>query len=188
MLPEQIRVELQEIMTLKIPRVTLLLLMIIQLLMEGYVTASAAASLQYRVVSVPFDESIQVIFRQRAEYIDVSWTRTHQGRISHPKPLYSVFIEHRGVRDPGFLNRKYREYNVKIMDKRPDGRYKVFQRADGVSVRDVLTEHITRLADLCGYPERNIILMSKGVVLFLYELTGEVPRMNFHIFKNGAER
>ncbi len=175
-------------MTLKIPHVTLLLLLIISVLMESDIAASAAASLQYKVVSVPFDESIQMIFRQRAEYIDVSWTRIHKGRTSDAKPLYSVFIEHRGVSDPGFFNRKYREYNVRIMDNRPDGRYKVLQRADGVNVRDVITEHITRLASLCGYPERNIILMSKGVVLFLYELTGEVPRMNFHIFKNGAER
>jgi len=154
----------------------------------GSVALCENDSLRYRVVSVPFNESIQMVFRQYVGYMDVSWKRTLNGDTSAPIPLYSIFIQHRGVNRPGFFNRKYREYNIRIEDLRPDGSYRAFQRADSRSVRQEITEHLVRLSNLYEYPERDIVMASMGVVMFMYELTGEVPKVDFQVFENGAVR
>jgi len=131
-----------------------------------------------RVVSFPFNSSIQIVFKQYYNLIEVYWI---DQKADHDGPLtllYSVTIEHRGVRYPGVLNKLYQEYNIILIDNSEHSSYRLFLRNDSDTIRPNLINALTQLKTLYSYPENAIISASIGIVIYLYELPGVIPRLN----------
>ncbi len=143
------------------------------------VDAYAVDESEYRVILVPFNESVQFMVRQRSQYIEVLWSDMRAGKEAFLQRIYSIFIEHRGVRQPGDFNGKYVEYNIRLEHTGIQRKYSVLRRANYNNIRNWISESLARLACFHEYPQRQIIQRSSSIVLLMYELAGVIPRNNY---------